>query len=324
VSVAPSEMATAAGQGRPAPAPATKKSTIDKMRDELDALRQEITELRGNPPRPDKDGDVDPVAQRQHTERLAKLNDDYRSMLTAVNNAERQEANKPEANAEREAAARRRQSTTPPEQRRASAEAFLQDLEDQRALGQITDAEATRRWEQYKFDTYTRPQQLQAQRNVDRAATVTRQQQAEQGRRQAGQDRRADARESRLVDSENRRTTMETNAYARQAGEKAVAQAQEGRNEERTSTYLRSRASGKSPQESIGASRSLPPLDLESIAERAVQRALQGLGAPTAPVRQPAAAGAGASPPPIAAQNPALSPDQPPYNTEQAMGRFGR
>lgn len=227
---------------------------------------------------------------------------------------------------------------------RANAKAFLQDLEDQLALGEITPADANRRYELWEEENVLAPRReaeaarqglaaAQARHQQSATATAARQRTSEQDRytrsRDRRQDARADAQEARMAASENRQTAVQAASIGEQAAQRAISQAQAQRPQQEMAAYQAARQSGKDPVAALGEVAKLPPLDLDAIAEQATQRVLARYGLsptpqPTATPRPaPAAAPASAAP----AAQPQLAPagvgayeDQ----LETTLGRFGR
>lgn len=336
-------------------------STTARLRQEVSDLEAEIKNLRANPP----GSDAEPSQIEAYNRSLTTAKDDYRQALNNLHQAEvldRQQAEKDAkagVSAERKAAAQKRldeAKNRPPSARKQTANEFLQDLEDLLAVGQITDAEASRRYETFKYENYTKPQEdAQANRQAQQETRASSREDrltdtavAAEGRAQRNEGRQL-SNDARVAANDASRISLDQRRYARESGTQAVERAVKQRATRSEDAYARARAAGKSPQEALAAANAEPDLDLDDIASRAVDRELAAMGFGPAQ-REPgrtAANPAPASTPPAGAPVPGATPQAAaaqrlgsaqaagtlapppvaldPYKREEvALGRFGR
>lgn len=215
-----------------------------------------------------------------------------------------------------EARARRAQpdapSGTPGESqaldKRGNAKAFLQDIEDKLALGEITDADAARQWAAWQEENWVKPRQeaelarqglaqAQARHTAAANATAVRQRTSEQDRYTRSRDRQQDARQAaqdaRLAANDARSASIQAAGIGESAAQRAINDAQQQRPQQEMAAYQAARQQGKDPVAALGAAAALPPLDLDAIAEEATRRVLARYGLSPTPTPAPTATPAG-------------------------------
>lgn len=277
---------------------------VEDLEKDLDPTKENSTAWRAE----QKGADGEPTySATQAQARLAKLQDDHRAAVVNLHTAERQDAEDDKKQAEKDtrklSAQQYRQSrgTTPAQ----NAEQYARDLDAAEALGEITPDEATRRWSAWQYQNQTLPQQQRLEKRqgeVDKlsADNIT----ADNARADRAEGRadqnlalsrdaatRAANAADRAATNDERRFTIEQRKYAQEVGKTAVERAIT------QDAYVRRRAtadawaSGKDAMGGLAAAgAAAPTLNLDDIAEKAIQRALADIIPQTTPAKPPAAA----------------------------------